>query len=132
MEEKKREKLTIVPTAFPEEPHVGIQKVSVTYVQSDDTNHRSDICDAQELTISTEDAIVSESDDLSNIGGYYLTIQTERWAINDENELVDLIEDFKSRVMNNWTQSEAKIKENEEGEEVGTDDLVPDSQEEVV
>lgn len=93
----------IVPYAFPESnakfTEVGIEKMSITYIQEDDTNHggRDDV---QTLTIETEDAICNR-DEAENEQGYYLVIKTDRWAIDEPSELTALVEDFKSKLYKN-------------------------------
>lgn len=93
----------IVPYAFPESnakfTEVGIEKMSITYIQEDDTNHggRDDV---QTLTIETEDAICSR-EEAENEQGYYLVLKTDRWAIDDTSDLAALVEDFKDKLYKN-------------------------------
>jgi hypothetical protein len=59
-----------------------VEQVIVTYSQPCDISLES-----QRLTISTAD----------NGAGTYFALQTERWAIDNVQELIDLLEDFKNR-----------------------------------
>lgn len=59
-------------------------KISIEYTQPADSN--SD--DIQMLRISTEDAGA----------GHYYVIETERWAFDDLNELMEVLQDFKKRL----------------------------------
>ena len=71
------------PTA---ENEVTINEISAKYVQEKDGCDGGD--DLQELSIITQDAG----------GGVYYVIETQRWAFNDVEELVAVIEDFKNRL----------------------------------
>lgn len=104
-EEKKSYQTMILPYALPENDkgrcEIGIEKMSITYCQEDDTNHGSKDGDDQRITIETEDAIVSREDAIKG-NGYYFVIKTDRWAIEGENDLAFLIRDFKSRLKPNF------------------------------
>ena len=64
---------------------IAISEVSVTYVQDADSNSPDD--EVQELIVARENAG----------GGDYITISTTRWSINDVDELIAVLEDFKTR-----------------------------------
>lgn len=97
-------RVEIVPYALPKSDgkvcEIGIEKMSVTYIQEDDTNHRSEDGEDQRITIETEDAICDRTDAL-NKQSYYLTIKTDRWAIEGVEDLTMLIKDFEERLYHN-------------------------------
>lgn len=64
---------------------VAIDDVSITYVQSNDCTESED--DVQELTITTR----------NNGCVRFLNIKTDNWSIEDANELVDIINNFKKQ-----------------------------------
>ena len=100
----------VVPYAFPENNRevceIGIEKMSVTYIQPDDTNHGGSD-DVQTITIETEDAIVNREDAL-NKQSYYFTIKTDRWAVADADELSLLLKDFEDRLYHNVEELKSK------------------------
>ena len=61
-----------------------IESVKIVYTQEDDL-HSEDI---QELIIETGD----------NGGGKYFVLKTKRWAIDDIDEIVKMLKDFKKRM----------------------------------
>lgn len=103
-------KTEIIPYALPESNakvcEIGIEKMSITYIQEDDTNHGSKD-DVQTITIETEDAICNREEAL-NKQSYYLTIKTNRWAVDEPEDLTMLLNDFKNRLYYNVEQ----LKEN--------------------
>lgn len=100
---EKEYKTEIIPYALPESNgkicEIGIAKMSVTYIQEDDTNHGSKD-DIQTITVETEDAICTREEAL-NKQGYYFTIKTDRWAIEGTEDLTTIINDFKNRLYYN-------------------------------
>lgn len=60
-----------------------IESISVVYTQEDDLNSE----DIQELIIETGD----------NGSGKYIVLKTNRWAIDDIDEMVKFLKDFKKR-----------------------------------
>ena len=110
--EKKEKEITpkgyqtmIIPYALPKsdagDVEIGIEKMSITYCQEDDTNHRTEDGDDQRITIETEDAIVSREDAI-NGNGYYFVMKTDRWAFESADEIAFIINDFKSRLKPNF------------------------------
>lgn len=78
---------------------VGIEQMSVTYYQTADTNSSSDEC--QHLTITTEMACSSSEENIENKDGFYFNISIpdgEHWSINEGDELLEIVEDFKRRL----------------------------------
>jgi hypothetical protein len=86
--------------------------MSITYIQQDDTNHGG-IDDVQTITIETEDAICTREEAL-NKQGYYLVIKTDRWAVDEPEDLTMLVNDFKDRLYCNLQ----KLKSNEYADEM--------------
>ena len=93
---------------------VGIEKMSITYTQSADTN--SDPDEFQELTIETEIADAPTLDNALNEESFYFNVKTEKWSINNANDLAMLIEDFKMRIYNQ-KEKYIELKKKEEKEE---------------
>ena len=90
---------------------IGIEKVSITYCQPLDESQEGDHdYNTQQLTISTEvsGACVGSSEIArgEEKDGFYLVLSTERWAIDDENDIVGLIKDFKERMHLNIPKKE--------------------------
>lgn len=89
---------------------VGIEKMSITYTQSADTNSAPD--EFQYLTIETDVACSPTLDDALNEGSFYFNIKTDKWSVSNADELAMLIEDFKMRIYNQKERYlELKIKE---------------------
>ena len=75
-----------IKVGFPlEDKDLVIQEFSITYSQNNDSNQESGI---QQLKLSISDAG----------GGHYYVLETERWAIDDIDELIKLLNDFKKRL----------------------------------
>ena len=74
---------------------VGIEQMSITYVQPADTCSRPD--DIQTLTITTQcDASVDKNEE-----GFYYNLSiphNQHWSVDDGDSLKALIEDFKKRL----------------------------------
>jgi hypothetical protein len=79
--------VNIVPRHTTDPNEVGIYKVTVTYTQEPDTNSNSD--EWQYLECSTDTVCGDE---------FYINIKTDRWSINDPEELLTVLNDFKSRI----------------------------------
>lgn len=94
--------IKIVPTDLPDDGEIGIARVTIEYIQSDDTNHGGRD-DTQTIEFSTEGAIV-DRDVVEKNGGFYFTMKTDRWAFDNEEEVLELIKDFKGKVLNNIKQ----------------------------
>lgn len=98
----------IVNTAFPEDDEIGIDKISVTYVQNPDTNNNSE--HYQLLTLTSESVPGIED---GNTLPYYINVSIEdfedgtkgHWSIEPEgNELNDIISDFVQRLKTTTTK----------------------------
>lgn len=63
-----------------------VEKVNIVYTQERDSMSPSDYLNT--IEISTEDAGA----------GKYIVIKTDRWAFDNINELVTLLNDFKTRI----------------------------------
>ena len=91
--------MKIKSTPYPNDDGVGIAKMSITYIQTTDNNcEYQDV--PQELTVTTEDTPASDDDE------YYFVISTERWAIDNPEELTELLNDFKNRLKNAQHQNQ--------------------------
>ena len=78
---------TLLAAGFPSsEQSVAVNKVSVEYTQEADSN--SDSLQFQLLEVSTEDAG----------GGVYYVLKTERWAFDNLNDLIKVLNDFEKRL----------------------------------
>ena len=87
---------------------VGIEEMSVTYVQPADTNSSPD--EVQNLTVTTQMAeFVSEG-----VESFYFDISIpkgQHWSIDDGDSLKAIIEDFKKRLyMTTDSRKDGKIK----------------------
>lgn len=69
------------------ENYVGIEEMSITYVQEPDCTEDRD-GDYQRMTISVRDGG----------GGFFLHLKTEGWSIDDTDSIDEIINDFKSRL----------------------------------
>lgn len=70
-----------------EDELIGIDDVSITYLQNADCSGEDDKEDVQSITISTR----------NNGCARFINIKTESWSIENIDELVKLLEDFKKR-----------------------------------
>lgn len=88
--ETTKSKITIVPIederAYKDNV-VAFDDASLTYVQNRDCTESEDEDDVQTLTITTRNNGVAR----------FLNIKTENWSIEDADELVNIINDFKKR-----------------------------------
>jgi len=62
--------------------------ISLKAIYEQEMDCSADSDDIQTIEISTEDGG----------GGFYFVLKTERWAVDEPNELLELLEDFKSRL----------------------------------
>lgn len=108
--------VNIVPTTygnlFDRGDIIGIESMSITYIQSADTNSSYD--EFQTLTIETQTACSPTLEDALNEKSFYFNIKTDKWSVSDSNELSALLEDFKKRIYNNHDMYE-HLKEKEDG-----------------
>lgn len=70
-----------------EDELVGIDDVSITYLQNSDCSGEDGKDNVQSITISTR----------NNGMARFINIKTDSWSISDTGELTKLIEDFKQR-----------------------------------
>ena len=84
--------MKITQTPYPQGLDIGIFKMSITYVQECDTNKQEE--EDNFITISTEDVPTNDDEQ------HYFVISTDRWAISDDNEITELVNDFKNRLYN--------------------------------
>jgi hypothetical protein len=78
---------------------VGIEEMSITYIQPADTCSSSD--EIQTLTITTQCCDSSTLEEAENKNGFYFNItipEGQHWSVDDSDSLVALIEDFKKRL----------------------------------
>jgi hypothetical protein len=78
---------------------VGIEKMSITYIQPADICSSSD--KIQTITITTQYCAASTLKEADNQNGFYFNItipEGQHWSIDDGDSLVALIEDFKKRL----------------------------------
>jgi len=79
--------------------YVGIEKMSITYIQPADTCSSSD--EVQTLTIKTQCACSAGIEEALKGGTFYYDISIPdggHWSVEDGEELAGLVEDFKKRV----------------------------------
>ena len=108
----------IVPASYGElfekGEFIGIESMSVTYIQAADTNSSSD--EVQTLTIETQMPCSPTLEDALNEQSYYFNIKTDKWSISNSDELSMLLDDFKKRIYNNHDMYEhLKEKEDDPG-----------------
>lgn len=70
-----------------EDELVGIDDVSITYLQNSDCSGEDGKDDVQSITISTR----------NNGMARFINIKTDSWSISDVNEIINLVKDFKKR-----------------------------------
>lgn len=97
------------------EGYVGIEEISITYIQPADTNSSRD--EVQHLTLTTRAACAVGVNDVANNGcGFYFDVTIpdgEHWSINDGNDLSALVDDFRKRLEIGKEYIKPKIEENE-------------------
>jgi len=77
-------------TGLPDEnKHVTLYDIKIKYTQPADGNNDTGD-DIQELRVKTETNHGSEDD-------YYFVIETNRWAFDEIDEVIELLKDFKNR-----------------------------------
>ena len=97
---KMTNKPKIVPTPYPEDLQVGIDELSVTYIQNPDTNDDSE--HYQRLTISTQGTLGD------GYFPYYINVSIPNfddgtpghWSLDLSEDLTPLLQDFKERLEN--------------------------------
>ena len=70
-----------------EDELVGVDDVSITYLQNSDCSGEDGNEDVQSITMSTR----------NNGCSRFINIKTDSWSISNIDELIKLIEDFKKR-----------------------------------
>lgn len=78
---------------------VGIENMSITYIQPTDTCSSSD--EIQTLTITTQCADVSGIEEAEKKEGFHFDItipEGQHWSVSDGEELKALVDDFKARL----------------------------------
>ena len=93
---------------FSESSPIAVESVKVNYWQDADTNSH----ESQSLELSTEESG----------SGIYFVLKTERWAFDNIEQLVSVLQDFQSRLGNDGIKREilANAQENKRFES-GTD-----------
>ena len=85
---------------------IGIEQMSITYIQPADTCSSSD--DIQTITITTQCGESCGIEDAEKKEGYYFDItipEGQHWSVGDGDSLKALIDDFKKRLyMTNTTK----------------------------
>ncbi len=79
--------------------YVGIEEMSITYIQPADTNSSSD--EVQLLTITLRTAASAYFDSVEKQEGYYFDVSipdSGYWSVEEGEELKALVDDFKSRM----------------------------------
>lgn len=77
---------------------IGIDKMSITYIQPADTCSSSD--EIQTITITTQCGDCCGIEEAEKQEGFYfdITIPEGHWSVNDGDSLKALIDDFKKRL----------------------------------
>lgn len=78
---------------------VGIEEMSITYIQPADTNSSSD--EVQLLTITSRTAAGADLDSVEKQQGYYFDISipsNTHWSVDEGDSLKALVDDFKQRL----------------------------------
>ena len=88
---------------------IGIDEMSITYIQPADTCSSSD--EIQTITITTQCGESCDMEEAEKLKGFYfdITISEGHWSVNDGDSLKALIDDFKKRLyMTNILENEKK------------------------
>lgn len=83
-----------------EDNKIGIDNVSITYLQNSDCSGDDEPETVQQITLSTRNNGISR----------FVNIKTDSWSIDDSYSITDIIEDFKKR---------AELIYDEDGKETG-------------
>ena len=78
---------------------IGIDEMSITYIQPADTCSSSD--EIQTITITTQQGEACGLEEANHQNGFYFNItipEGQHWSIDDADSLSALIEDFKKRL----------------------------------
>jgi hypothetical protein len=75
-------------TGYPESQEVTIYSLKSEYLQNADCE-KDDVSDHNSITVEAK---------YSPGGGFYYLISTERWAVDDPKELIELVNDFIKRL----------------------------------
>ena len=86
---------------FLESNPIAVESVRANYWQDSDTNGHA----SQSLELSTEEGG----------GGFYFVLKTERWAFDNIEEFVKILQDFQSRLSNDGIKREILKRVAEEG-----------------
>ena len=79
--------------------YVGIEEMSITYIQPADTNSPSG--EIQLLTITSRTAASADIDSIEKQEGYYFDVSIPdggHWSVEEGEELKSLVDDFKNRM----------------------------------
>ncbi len=85
--------IEIITEGFCEGDKILLDKISCTYLQDNDCTE--DDSDVQSITLSTRDGG----------GGKFINIKTENWSVDDPEDLVKLLNHFKSLYENENTNN---------------------------
>lgn len=98
--------MKIVPYNFLDdlerEVAVGIEEISITYIQPADTCSSKD--DVQTLKMTTQYGSCYDKDEYDQgKEGFYINIEIPEghWSVDSSEDIVELIEDFKERIYKN-------------------------------
>ena len=86
---------------FTESNPIAVESVKVNYWQDADTNS----LDSQSIELSTEESG----------SGIYFVLKTERWAFDNIEEFIKILQDFQSRLSNDGIKLEILKRAAEEG-----------------
>lgn len=77
--------MKIINDGYPKEDEILLDEITVTYYQNSDCTESKE--EGQTITLSTRDGG----------GGKFIHVKTNGWSISDENELSELIKNFRSK-----------------------------------